>query len=117
MKFPVSTLGTANLTSASATGNPVIAEVSTGKATSVAWPGAPKTGYTVTGTGVTIDAQFSGSKYAGYTSAGEVIATRPNATGGVADTIAITDRTAIDYSVQATTFTDTLTYTVAPNYT
>jgi hypothetical protein len=100
-----------------AAGNPTIAEVSTGKATSIAWPGAPKTGYTVTGTGVTIDAQFSGSKYAGYTSAGEVIATRPNATGGTADTIAITDRTAIDYSVQATTFTDTLTYTVAPNYT
>jgi hypothetical protein len=100
-----------------AAGNPVIAQVSAGKATSIAWPGAPKTGYTVTGTGITIDAQFSGSKYAGYTSAGEVIGTRASATGGVADTIAITDRTAIDYSVQATTFTDTLTYTVAPNYT
>jgi hypothetical protein len=100
-----------------ATGNPVIAQVSAGKATSLAWPGAPKTGYTVTGTGATIDANFAASKYAGYTSAGEVIASRANATGGTADTIAITDRTAIDYSVQATTFTDTLTYTVTPNYT
>ena len=54
----------------SGTGNPVIAKVSTGKATSVAWPGAPAWGYTVTGTGATIDAAFSGSKYAGYTSGG-----------------------------------------------
>ncbi len=100
-----------------ATGNPTIAQVSTGKATSVAWPGAANTGYTVTGTGATIDAGFTGTKYAGYTPAGEVIATHATATGATADTIAITDRTAIDYSVQATTFTDTITYTVAPNYT
>jgi hypothetical protein len=100
-----------------ATGNPTIPQVSSGKATSLAWPGAPNTGYTVTGTGATIDANFSGTKYAGYTSPGEVVATRANATGATADTIAITDRTAIDYSVQATTFTDTITYTVAPNYT
>jgi hypothetical protein len=100
-------------------GNPVIAQVSTGKATSLAWPGAPRTGYTVTGTGVglIVDAAFSGAKFAGYTSAGEVIGSRASATGGTADTIAITDRTAIDYSVQALTFTDTITYTVTPNYT
>ena len=36
---------------------------------------------------------------------------------GSADTITITNRVAIDYSVQATTFTDTITYTVTPNYT
>ena len=50
------------------TGNPMIPKASTGKATSLAWPGAPNWGYTVTGTGATIDAAFSGSKYAGYTS-------------------------------------------------
>jgi hypothetical protein len=100
-----------------ATGNPTIPQVSTGKATSLAWPGAPNTGYTVTGTGATADARFSASKYAGYTSAGEVVATDAKATGVTPDTIAITDRTAIDYSVEATTFTDTITYTVAPNYT
>ena len=38
------------------TGNPVIADVSAGKATSLAWPGVDKFGYTVTGTGATIDA-------------------------------------------------------------
>ena len=74
-----------------ATGNPTVAKVSTGKATSVVWPGAPNFGYTVTGTGATIDPQFfPGSKYAGYVSgAGEQIASRATATGGTADTIAV----------------------------
>lgn len=101
----------------SASGNPVIADVSAGKAASVTWPGAPNFGYTVTGTGATIDAAFSGSRYAGYTSAGEQIASRSGATGGTADTITIATRVAIDYSVAAVVYTDTLTYTVTPNYT
>ena len=100
----------------SGTGNPTIAKASTGKATSVTWPGAPKWGYTVTGTGATIDAAFSGSKYAGYTSAGETIATRAGSTGGTADTISIANRVAIDYSVASGTYSDTVTYTVTPNY-
>jgi hypothetical protein len=100
----------------SATGNPVIADVSAAKATSVTWPGAPKFGYTVTGTGATIDAAFSGSKYAGYVSGGETIATRAGSTGGTADTISIANRVAIDYSVVSGVYTDTLTYTVTPNY-
>src|SRR5207244_2188301 len=78
----------------SGTGNPVLAKVSTGKATSVAWPGAPNWGYTVTGTGATIDAAFTGTKYAGYTSGGETIATRATATGGTANTITISNRVA-----------------------
>lgn len=97
-------------------GNPVIAKVSAGKATSVTWPGAPTFGYTVTGTGATIDPAFSGSKYAGYVSTGEQIASRATATGGTADTINIATRLAIDYSVAAGIYTDTLTYTVTPNY-
>ena len=100
----------------SGTGNPVIAKVSTGKATSVAWPGAAAWGYTVTGTGATIDAAFSGSKYAGYTSAGETIATRSGATGGSADTISIANRVAIDYASPSGVYSDTVTYTVTPNY-
>src|SRR6476659_3906100 len=52
-----------------ATGTPTIADASTGKATSVTWPGAPKFGYTVTGTGAAIDAAFTGSKYSGYVAA------------------------------------------------
>jgi hypothetical protein len=101
----------------SSTGTPTIADVSAGKATSVTWPGAPKFGYTVTGTGATVDAAFTGSKYSGYVAAGEQIASRANATGATADTINIANRVAIDYSVPAVTFTDTITYTVTPNYT
>jgi len=100
-----------------ATGTPVIPDVSSGKATSVTWPGAPAYGYTVTATGATADAAFSGTKYAGYVGAGEQIASHGTATGGTADTITITNRVAINYTVQATTFTDTITYTVTPNYT
>lgn len=106
----------AGLQSAS-TGNPVIADVSAGKATSLAWPGAPKWGYTVTGTGATIDAAFSGTKYAGYVGAGEQIASHASSTGGSADTISIVNRVAIDYTVPAVVFTDTLIYTATPNYT
>ena len=100
-----------------ATGNPTIAKVSTGKATSLAWPGAPNYGYTVTGTGATIDGAFTGTKYAGYVGAGEQIASRANATGGTADTVTIANRVAIDYTAPAVVYTDTITYTVTPNYT
>ena len=48
---------------------------------------------------------------------GEQIASRTNSTGATADTISIANRAAIDYSVPAVTFTDTITYTVTPNYT
>jgi hypothetical protein len=100
----------------SGTGNPVIAKVSTGKATSVVWPGAPAWGYTVTGTGATIDGAFSGTKYAGYTSAGETIATRAGTTGATADTISIANRVAINYASASGVYSDTVTYTVTPNY-
>ncbi len=101
-----------------ASGNPTVTDVSTGKATSLTWPGAPRFGYTVSATGATADAAFSGAKYAGYVSgAGEQVASRASATGATADTITITNRVAIDYSTPAATFTDTITYTVTPNYT
>jgi hypothetical protein len=107
---------TAGLQSAS-TGTPTIADVSAGKATSVTWPGAPGFGYTVTATGATADSAFSGTKYAGYVGTGEQIASHASATGGTADTITITNRVAIDYTVPAVVFTDTITYTATPNYT
>jgi hypothetical protein len=106
----------AGLQSSSA-GNPVIAKVSAGKATSLVWPGPTKFGYTVTGTGATIDAAFSGTKYAGYVGAGEQIASRAGPTGGTADTITIGNRVAIDFGAATGDYTDTVTYTVTPNYT
>ena len=111
----VSDVGT-GLQSAGA-GSPVIAKVSSGKATSVAWPGPTKFGYTVTGTGATVDAAFSGSKYAGYVGAGEQIASRAGPTGGTADTITIANRVAIDFTSATGDYTDTITYTVTPNFT
>jgi hypothetical protein len=100
----------------SCTGTPVIAKVSTGKATSVSWPGPRRWGYTVTATGATADAAFSGAKYAGYTAGGESVATHAGPTGGVADVITITNRVAIDFANSGGTYGDTITYTVTPNY-
>jgi len=100
----------------SGTGNPTIADASAGKATSLVWPGGDRFGYTVTGTGATIDGAFSGSKYAGYVAAGEQIASRTNPTGATPDTITIANRVSIDYAAQAGDYTDTITYTVTPNY-
>jgi len=101
----------------SSAGNPVIADVSAGKAGSLAWPGPNKFGYTVTTTGATADAAFAGSKYAGYVGAGEQVASRTNPTGGTADTISIVNRVAIDYAAPTGDYTNTVTYTVTPNYT
>jgi len=100
----------------SSAGTPVIPKVSTGKATSVAWPGANAWGYTVTGTGATIDSAFTGTRYAGYTSAGEQIASHAVATGGTADTITLLNRIAIDFGAASGVYGDVLTYTVTPNY-
>jgi hypothetical protein len=108
----------------SAAGNPTIPQVSATMATAVTWPAAPAnaTGYTVTGTGVG-DAGFAvnvafagGTKYAGYRNAGDVVALSTKATGATANTIAITDQTAISYATASGTYTDTITYTATPNY-
>jgi len=106
----------AGLQSASS-GNPTIADVSANKAASQTWPSTPSFGYTVTGTGATIDPAFSGSKYAGYVSTGEQVASRTGATGGTPDTITVTNRASIDYSTPAVAYSDAITYTVTPNYT
>jgi hypothetical protein len=113
----------AGLQSSSA-GNPTIPQVSASMAAAVAWPAAPAnaTGYTVTGTGVgdaffAVNAAFAGgTKYAGYRNAGDIVALSTKATGVTANTIAITDRTAIDYVTASGMYTDTLTYTATPNY-
>jgi len=114
--YTLAVADTASGLQSSSTGNPTIPKVSAGKATSVAWPGAPYWGYTVTGTGAAIDPAFSGSKYAGYVPGGETIASRAGPTGGTADTITIANRVALDYSVASGIYSDTVTYTVTPNY-
>ena len=63
-----------------------------------------------------LDAAFSASKYAGYVSAGEQIASHSVATGATPDQITITNRVSIDYAAQAGDYSDVVTYTVTPNY-
>ena len=107
-----------------AAGNPTIPAVSASMAAAVAWPAAPAnvSGYTVTGTGVgdaffAVNAAFGGgANYAGFRNAGDIVALSTKATGATANTIAIVDRTAVDYATASGTYTDTITYTATPNY-
>jgi hypothetical protein len=107
------------LRAAALTGTPTIAAFSTGKATSAVWGAAvDKYGYTVSAGGgsPTIDAAFGGGKYAGFKTPAESVASRATPTGNTPDTITVTNRVAIDYAQSAGTYSDTLTYTVVPNY-
>lgn len=104
--------------------NCTIPKVSASMSGAVAWPGAPagQTGYTVTGTGAgdagfSVNAAFAGgTRYAGARSAAVIVAQSTTATGATANTIAISDLTAIDCAEPAGTFRDTLSYTLTANY-
>lgn len=54
--------------------------------------------------------------YVGYTTAGETFVSATKPTGNTADSLVLTNRVKIDYSTPAGTYTDTITYTVAPTY-
>ena len=103
------------LQSASA-GNPVIAKVSTGKARFCGLAGPDQVGLHRHRHGCHYRPGLQRVEVAGYTAAGETIATRASATGGTADTISIANRVAIDFSAATGVYTDTVTYTVTPNY-
>lgn len=75
-----------------------------------------KFGYELAVTGATLPANMGGGKYAGYTSAGETIASRNNPTGDTADGIIVTNRVDIDYAQDTGTYTDTVIYTATPTY-
>jgi hypothetical protein len=74
-----------------------------------------KFGYELAVTGATLPASMGGAKYAGYTAAGETIASRTSARAS-SSTIAVTNQAAIDYGQAAGTYTDTIVYTVTPSY-
>ncbi|MGH9013412.1 MAG: hypothetical protein ACRDZ1_05690 [Acidimicrobiia bacterium] len=73
-------------------------------------------GYELAVTGATLPASMGSSKYAGYTSAGETIASRTGPTGATADTVTVTNKVKIDYGQDAGTYTDTVVYTATPTY-
>jgi hypothetical protein len=107
---------TTGLQSSSA-GNPTIPDVAT-SGTYVSWPGAPtsSSGYTVSGT-ATIPAGFSaGTKYTGLASSALQIASSSGPTGATPQSITVTNQVAIDYATATGTYTDTIVYTVTPNY-
>jgi hypothetical protein len=122
--YTLTVSGSATGLQSAAAGNPTIPQVSASMAAAIAWPAAPAnvTGYTVTGTGVgdaffAVNAAFSGgASYAGFRNAGDVVALSTKATGATANTIAVVDRTAVDYATAGGTYTDTITYTATPNY-
>ncbi len=100
----------------SSVGNPTIPDVATA-GTYVSWPAAPASasGYTVSGT-ATIPAGFSGTKYTGLASTALQIASSSGPTGTTAQSITVTNQVAIDYATATGTYTDTIVYTVTPNY-
>ncbi|GAC1477517.1 MAG: hypothetical protein NVS1B16_08600 [Pseudarthrobacter sp.] len=54
--------------------------------------------------------------YAGYTTAGQNILTATGPTSSTAHSLALTNKVQIDYTTPAGAYTDTLTYTLTPNY-
>ncbi len=90
---------------------------SANKAAPATWGSAvDKWGYTVSGTGCTVDSAFSGTKYAGFTTDGEAIFTASGPTGETAHTAAMVVKIAIDYAAAAGTYTPSLTFTATPTY-
>lgn len=118
--YTLSVSGLATGLRSSSAGHPVLPPVASGKATAVPWPAdSPAFGYTVMSGGgdMTIDPAFSaGSKFAGFTSAGETVASRSTTTGGSVDLVLVNEQASITYATPAGDYTDTITYTVTPNY-
>ncbi len=58
------------------------------------------------------------TNYAGYSATvrRETVVSRATPTGNLADTLVIHNRVAIDYTQDAGTYSDTVTYTVTPSY-
>ena len=84
------------------------------------WAGANHFGYSAQTTGGSLcfdpGAVSFGGKYAGYNTAAEDLMCSSEPTGATAHSLTITNLVAIDYSTGGGQYTDTLTYTVNPNY-
>jgi len=112
------TLSAADANSGLAVGGSQVPRFSgNGQAGAASWGGSvDKFGYSLAITGATVPGGMSGGQFAGYTAGGETIASRADPTGNTADTVAITNRVKIDFAQSAGTYSDTITYTVTPNY-
>ncbi|MFN8035851.1 MAG: hypothetical protein U0V73_07955 [Acidimicrobiia bacterium] len=112
------TLSAADAAGGLAVGSDTISRFSAnGQAGAADWGASvDKFGYSLAVTGATLPGAMAGGRFAGYKAAGEVLASRATPTGNTADTIAITNRVAIDFAQAAGVYSDTITYTVTPNY-
>jgi hypothetical protein len=98
-----------------------ISAVSSGPATGVASFPANSWGASATLTtggtdGATLAAGLTGGKWVGYPATAANLLTATGPTGATADTVTITDQVAVDYTVPAGTYSDTITYTATPSY-
>ncbi len=98
-----------------------IPAVSTGPATGVAT--FPTKGWGASATlsgggtdGATLAAGLTGGNWVGYPSTAANFLTATGPTGATADTLTLTNQVAVDYSVPAGTYTDTITYVVTPSF-
>jgi hypothetical protein len=79
-----------------------------------------ETGYTVTGTGgadFAVPSGFvSGADCTSFSSTALTIASATGPTGATANTVSVKDTVEVDYATPGGIYTDTLTFTVTPNY-
>lgn len=68
-------------------------------------------------TGGTLSTPYQSSNWVGYLGAGQTVMSHAGPTGAsAADTLTLTNQVAVDFSVPAGTYTDTITYTATPTY-
>jgi hypothetical protein len=66
--------------------------------------------------GATLAAGLTGNKWIGYPTTAANILTTTGPTGSTADSLTLTNQVAVDYTVPAGAYNDTITYVVTPNY-
>lgn len=114
------TLGVKDNAGGLTTGADTIPDVTGTVVSPIAWPGASKFGFsavgTLTGTAAMQGGMGAVTDFASYTNANVNLVARTNPTGNTPDSLSIRNRVAIDYTQDAGTYSDTVTYTVTPSY-
>lgn len=73
-------------------------------------------GYTLSGANAANAASWTGPKYAGFSTTGDAIMSSNAPTGDVGHTVTVGYKLAINYSVKAGTYSNTITYVITPVY-
>jgi hypothetical protein len=98
-----------------------IADVTSGPGTGVGT--FPSSGFGASATlmtggtdGAAMASGLTGGKFVGYPSSAATFLSATGPTGTTADTLVLTNQVAVDYSVPAGTYTNTITYVVTPSF-